>query len=72
MIEQGRIEVSMDGKSWKMAETFTFGNLLNDPSLRTLLFKSPVQAKFVRLISLKGAENKPYAGAAEFSVLTGR
>jgi len=29
------------------------------------------KASHIRLISLKGSQNKPYAGAAEFGVLTG-
>ncbi len=70
MIEQGRIEVSTDGKNWTRAGTFTFGNLLNDPTKRTFRFKKAHPANFVRLISLKGAQDKPYAGAAEVGVLT--
>jgi len=70
MIEQGRIEVSLDGQTWKSTGTFTFGNLLNDPTQRTFLFKKPNKAHYIRLISLKGAQHKPYAGAAEFGVLT--
>jgi len=70
MIEQGRIETSLDGKTWKNAGTFTFGNLLNDPSQRTFTLNHPTKARYIRLISLKGAQGKPYAGAAEFGILT--
>jgi alpha-L-fucosidase len=70
MIEQGRIEVSTNGKTWRNAGTFTFGNLLNDPTQRTFIFKKPAQARYIRMISIKGAQGKPFAGAAEFGILT--
>jgi len=70
MIEQGRIEVSSNGKKWHNAGTFTFGNLLNDPTQRSYTFKKMAHARYIRLISLKGAQGKPYAGAAEFGILT--
>lgn len=69
MIEEGRVETSMDGQSWKSAGTFTFGNLVNDPSLRSYHFSAPVESRFLRIVSLKGAAGKPYAGAAEIGAL---
>nr|MCU0751084.1 discoidin domain-containing protein [Akkermansiaceae bacterium] len=69
MIEEGRVESSMDGQSWKSAGTFTFGNLVNDPSLRSYHFSAPVESRFLRIVSLKGAAGKPYAGAAEIGAL---
>lgn len=69
MIEEGRVETSLDGQSWKSAGTFTFGNLVNDPSLRSYHFSAPVQSRFLRIVSLKGAAGKPYAGAAEIGAL---
>ena len=46
MIEEGLIQTSPDGKSWKTLETFKFGNLINDPTPRTHYFNSPVSARF--------------------------
>lgn len=69
MIEEGRVETSADGNTWKSAGTFTFGNLLNDPTMRTYKFSSPVEGRYLRIVSVRGAEGKPYAGAAEIGVL---
>jgi len=68
MIEQWRLEVSADGKSWTTAEEGTFGNLLNDPSERVIWFDTPRQGRYIRLVSLAGVQGKPYAGAAEIQV----
>jgi alpha-L-fucosidase len=70
MIEEGRIETSPDGKSWTTAGDFHFGNLVNDPVERTYDFPKSATARFVRLVSGKGAAGKPYAAVAEFGVLT--
>lgn len=69
MIEEGTIEVSLDGKNWSKAEDFTFGNLVNSPDERLKLFDKPLKARFVRLTSKKGAAGKPYAAAAEIGLL---
>ncbi|MCK5834649.1 MAG: alpha-L-fucosidase [Lentisphaeria bacterium] len=69
MVEKGSIEVSLDGKKWIKVTDFTFGNLVNSPDERRKSFAKPVKARFVRFISLKGAENNPYAGAAEIGLL---
>lgn len=65
MIEQGIIKVSDDGKSWKEAENFEFGNLINDPSPRTHYFKKPISARFVRIESKTIAGGKKQAAIAE-------
>jgi alpha-L-fucosidase len=69
MIERGRIEVSLDGRSWEAAGDFEFGNLLNDPGERRFRFPEAREARCVRLVSTSGVEGKPYAGAAEFGVM---
>jgi alpha-L-fucosidase len=51
MLEKGIIKVSIDGTSWQDAEAFEFGNLINDPTPRKLMFKKPVTAKYVRIES---------------------
>jgi alpha-L-fucosidase len=70
MIEEGSIETSLDGKTWTAAGDFSFGNLVNDPVERTYDFPKPANARFVRLVSRKGAAGKPYAAVSEFGVLT--
>jgi alpha-L-fucosidase len=69
MVERGTIEFSKDGKSWSSPIAFHFGNLLNDPSLRTELFSAKQQARYFRFTSNAGAAGKPYAGAAEIGIL---
>lgn len=68
MIEDWRFEVSDDGEIWVEVAQGTFGNIFNDPTRRVERFK-PVTCRYVRLVSLSGADGKPYAGAAEIEVL---
>lgn len=49
MMASGNIKVSDDGKSWKDAGSFTFSNLVNDPSKRTFNLPKPVTARYVRI-----------------------
>lgn len=69
MIEAWKVEVSDDGETWNEAAKGEFGNLFNDPSKRTHLFAEPKTVKWFRLISLRGAQGKPYAAAAEIELL---
>lgn len=69
MIEEWKVEASRDGKKWVKIDKGAFGNILNDPSQRTHLFKKPLKFKHFRLISLSSPQGKPYAGAAEIGLL---
>lgn len=69
MIERGSIEVSNDGKNWKTVDTFEFGNLINDPVLRTHYFTNPVSTRFIRIVSARNAQDSKLAGAAEIGFL---
>jgi len=69
MVERGTMEFSKDGKNWNPAVDFHFGNLVNDPSLRTQVLTEKQQARFFRFRSQSGAVGKPYAGAAEIGIL---
>jgi alpha-L-fucosidase len=69
MIENWRFEVSRDGENWTKAAEGSFGNIVNDPSRRIVHFKKPLNCRYFKLISLSGAEDKPYAGAAEIQML---
>lgn len=65
MIEQGVFKVSDDGKTWKEAERFEFGNLINDPTPRTHYFQEAVRSRFVRIESQTIAGGKKQAAIAE-------
>ena len=69
MVERWRVEVSTDAKHWKVVAENEFGNLLNDPAKRRFDFEKPVSARLFRFISLRGVQDKPYAGAAEIELL---
>jgi hypothetical protein len=40
MMEKGIIEVSADGNTWRKIEDFRFGNLINDPTARSVYFET--------------------------------
>lgn len=69
MVEAWRIDASIDGKDWNAIGQAEFGNLLNDPSQRVHLFPRSYHTKWLRLVSLRGVLDKPYAGAAEIELL---
>lgn len=49
MMAKGDILISKDGRKWEKAETFVFGNLINDPTKRFHYFKQAVKAHYVRI-----------------------
>ncbi|WP_405382971.1 alpha-L-fucosidase [Maribacter sp. LLG6340-A2] len=49
MIEKGTIYSSMNGKSWVKQDSFTFGNLINDPTQRNHTFKKDFSARYIKL-----------------------
>lgn len=53
MLEKGLLKVSDDGKLWKEIGVFEFGNLINDPSVRTHRFENKVAARYIRIESLR-------------------
>lgn len=65
MMAKGSIEVSMDGKKWESASAFEFGNLVNDPSKRSLYFKQAVKARYIRVIAQEVAGNSQALTIAE-------
>lgn len=70
MIEQGTIQVSEDGKSWKDVDKFTFGNLINDPTPRKHTFANPLATRYIRIESNRIAGGKKSAAIAELDFLT--
>lgn len=69
MMAKGIIKVSEDGKNWKEAETFEFGNLINDPTKRYHYFKNPVSARYVRIEATETAANSKVVSMAELDLL---
>lgn len=49
-IESGSVQYSLDGKNWKTATRFTLGNIANDPSRRSIVLPSPVEARYLRVV----------------------
>ncbi|MCK4565399.1 MAG: discoidin domain-containing protein, partial [Verrucomicrobia bacterium] len=70
MVAAWRVEGSSDGKRWKTLSEGEFGNILNDPSQRVVDFKIPATIRYFRFVSLRGVDDKPYAGAAEIGLLS--
>ena len=68
-IESYSIEISSDGESWKAVDSGTFGNIRNDPSLRTIFFDAPVEGRFLRLSGLKPPRNEEVIGASQIQLL---
>jgi alpha-L-fucosidase len=69
MIEKGVVRISTDGKSWKNVEDFQFGNLINDPTTRTHMFQSKINARYIGLESREIAGNGKTAAVAELDFL---
>ena len=68
MIERGVFRISPDGRSWKDAEGFEFGNLINDPARRTHLFDKPLNTRYVQIRSTSIAGEGNAAGIAELDL----
>lgn len=68
MMAKGTIKVSDDGKSWKDAGSFTFGNLVNDPTTRTYNLPKAVTARYVRIeaTALEGEGKSLTIGELDF------
>lgn len=69
MIEKGVVKTSLDGKSWKNVEDFQFGNLINDPTTRTHLFKLNLNTRYIRIESREIAGEGKTAAIAELGFL---
>ena len=64
-MEKGVFYISADGKSWKKAEDFEFGNLINDPTKRQHYFQQPVSARFVKIEATRIAAGGQVVAIAE-------
>ncbi len=65
MMAKGVLMVSLDGQTWRQADTFTFGNLVNDPVTRYHYFPDSVTARFVRIDATETAAASKSLAIAE-------
>ncbi|MCT3897000.1 alpha-L-fucosidase [Elizabethkingia anophelis] len=65
MMAKGIVEISADGKKWETVSAFEFGNLVNDPSKRSLYFKQAVKARYVRVTAQEIVGNSQALTIAE-------
>lgn len=68
MFERGTFMISDDNKSWRKAEDFVFGNLINDPVKRYHYFKRILKARYVKIEMTEAANNSEYASIAELDI----
>ncbi|NBA84787.1 alpha-1,3/4-fucosidase [Emticicia sp. CRIBPO] len=72
MMAKGIIKVSADGKTWQDAETFEFGNLVNDPSKRNHYFKKTHNTRYIRIDSAEIAAKGKTLAIAELDFFVGK
>lgn len=68
LVDEGRIEVSSDGKKWRKADDFEFGNLNNDPTRRFHHFKKPLKARYFRFVPTRSTNHDTAASVAEIMI----
>lgn len=66
-IKAYRVQTSMDGQTW--SEPVVEGEFGRGSDLKTALFPSPVQARYIRFTALSAQDGQDFASGAEFSVL---
>ena len=68
MMEKGKFMISDDGKTWKDAYTFEFGNLINDPTKRYCNFNNSIKTRYIRVEAVKIAGDGNVVGMAELDL----
>ena len=68
MIAKWRVEVSRDGKKWRDAGIYEFGNLINDPTPREQKLSKTAGGRYVKFTALETAADSPCATIAEIDV----
>ncbi len=69
LIEKGIIKVSKNGTSWKTVQTFDLGNLINDPTARTIRFNKKVKGQYIQIEAIRGAGGSTSATITEIDFL---
>ncbi|SHI53533.1 alpha-L-fucosidase [Tangfeifania diversioriginum] len=70
-IESFKVEISNDGQNWTTVQWGTFGNIINDPGQRVVLFDKPENARHFRLSELTAPGSHNRVGAGELQILSG-
>jgi alpha-L-fucosidase len=65
MMSKGVVKISSDGVSWQDAESFEFGNLVNDRSTRNHYFQKPINTRYIRIEAAGMAANEMSVAIAE-------
>lgn len=68
-IESYEVHISRDGETWKAVHQGSFGNIKNDPTLRTAMFDGQYTARYVKLTNLRAPGGMSRVGAAEIEIL---
>lgn len=68
-IENYQVEISPNGDDWEVVQDGSFGNIRNDPSVRTVHFDSQLKTRYVRLNGLTPPGEADIIGAARIEVL---
>ncbi len=68
MVEEWNIKVSKDGKKWTDGGTYSFGNLINDPSPREQHLTKALNGRYVKLIPIATAQDSPCVTVAEMDI----
>lgn len=56
---KGRLLTSNNGSDWTEVTTYDIGNIINDPTPRSVYFNSPVTARYLRLVMTATAGQEP-------------
>lgn len=71
ILDEYKLEVSLDGKSWVVASEGRFDNIANDPTQREIRFQRTYPGvRYLRLTGKHSIENKAHSSAAEIGVIT--
>ena len=68
MLEAGIFKISDSGKIWKEVESFSFGNLVNDPTKRYHYFSKTVKARYIRIEATRIAADSKELSIAELDL----
>lgn len=65
MMAKGIVLTSTDGKKWREAGIFEFGNLINDPTKRSFYFSKRQKARYVKIETEETAGSSDVVAVAE-------
>ena len=68
MIQHGGVYASTDGSNWVKIEDFTFGNLINDPTLRIHTFNEVLATRYIKFEATEIAGSGTTAAIAELDI----